>query len=144
MDDLQKLFKSKFKQQALDGDSKYGKMNLEDSNPMNLPPPLRICALTNMQIKEFRKNIPLIRCLCNPGIRKRHWLQMSDIIGFDITPNTGSSLRKVLRWNLDPFMEKLDLISVAACREHALELSLKTMKEEWSAMSFPLKSKATE
>ena len=54
MEDLQKLFKSKFKQQALDGDSKYAKMNLEDSNPNNLPPPLKICALTIVQIKEFR------------------------------------------------------------------------------------------
>ena len=52
MVELQKLFKSKFKQQALDGDSKYAKMNLEDSNPDNLPPPLRICALTIEQIKE--------------------------------------------------------------------------------------------
>ena len=41
MDDLQKLFKSKFKQQALDGDSKYAKMNLEDANPENLPPPVQ-------------------------------------------------------------------------------------------------------
>ena len=60
MVELQKLFKSKFKQQALDGDSKYAKMNLEDSNPDNLPPPLRICALTIVQIKEFRTNIPII------------------------------------------------------------------------------------
>ena len=69
MVELQKLFKSKFKQQALDGDSKYAKMNLEDSNPDNLPPPLRICALTIEQIKGFRTNIPIIVCLCNPGIR---------------------------------------------------------------------------
>ena len=54
MEALQKLFKSKFKQQALDGDSKYAKMNLEDSNPNNLPPPLKICALTIAQVKDFR------------------------------------------------------------------------------------------
>lgn len=57
MEELQKLFKSKFKQQALDGDSKYAKMNLEDSNPENLPPPLRICALTSSQISAFRVRI---------------------------------------------------------------------------------------
>ena len=54
MEALQKLVKSKFKQQALDGDSKYAKMNLEDSNPNNLPPPLKICALTIAQVKDFR------------------------------------------------------------------------------------------
>ena len=57
MEALQKLFKSKFKQQALDGDSKYAKMNLEDSNPNNLPPPLKICALTIAQVKDFRVSI---------------------------------------------------------------------------------------
>ena len=60
METLQKLFKSKFKQQALDGDSKYAKMNLEDSNPENLPAPLKICSLTMMNIKSFRVSIYLI------------------------------------------------------------------------------------
>ena len=90
---LQKLFKSKFKQAALDGESKYSKMNLEDSDPNQLPPPLKICALTIAAIDTFTENIRVISCLCNPGIRLRHWNQMSAIIGFDITPNSGSSLR---------------------------------------------------
>ena len=54
METLQRLFKSKFKQQALDGESKYAKLNLDDANPENLPPPLKICALTTVQIKNFR------------------------------------------------------------------------------------------
>ena len=136
MEDLQKLFKSKFKQQALDGDSKYAKMNLEDSNPNNLPPPLKICALTIVQIKEFRKNIPIIVCLCNPGIRQRHWNQMGAVIGYDITPNSGSSLRKVLKLELGEFMTRLEAISIAATREHALELMLQDMKNEWKQVNF--------
>ena len=62
MEALQKLFKSKFKQQALDGDSKYAKMNLEDSNPNNLPPPLKICALTIAQVKDFRVSV-IVLCI---------------------------------------------------------------------------------
>jgi dynein heavy chain len=65
---LQKLFKSKFKQAALDGESKYSKMNLEDSDPNQLPPPLKICALTNAAIDKFTENIRVISCLCNPGV----------------------------------------------------------------------------
>ena len=64
---LQKLFKSKFKQAALDGESKYSKMNLEDSDPNQLPPPLKICALTITAIDTFTMNIRVISCLCNPG-----------------------------------------------------------------------------
>ena len=56
---------------------------------------------------------------------------MSEVIGFDITPNSGSSLRKVLRLNLGQFMERLEAISIAATREHTLELALKEMNEEW-------------
>ena len=136
MENLQKLFKSKFKQQALDGDSKYAKMNLDDSNPDNLPPPLKICALTSSQIKAFRANISIIKCLCNQGIRQRHWNQMSEVIGFDITPNSGSSLRKVLRLNLGQYMDRLEAISMSATREHALEVALKEMREEWTQVNF--------
>ena len=55
---------------------------------------------------------------------------MGDVIGFDITPNSGSSLRKVLRLELTSYMVKLEAISVAATQEHALELTLKGMKAE--------------
>ena len=50
--------------------------------------------------------------MCNPGIRSRHWKAMSDIIGFDITPDSGSTLRKVLKFNLRPFMDEFEGISV--------------------------------
>ena len=133
---LQKLFKSKFKQAALDGESKYSKMNLEDSDPNQLPPPLKICALTIAAINKFTENIRVISCLCNPGIRLRHWNQMSAIIGFDITPNSGSSLRKVLRLSLAAFMDKLEEVSVSATKEHALEISLHEMIRQWSDIAF--------
>jgi dynein heavy chain len=68
--------------------------------------------------------------------RQRHWNQMSDVIGFDITPNSGSSLRKVLRLELNEFMVKLEAISLAATREHALELTLEDMKHEWAQVNF--------
>ena len=61
---------------------------------------------------------------------------MSGIIGFDITPNSGSSLRKVLRWSLEPYLERLEAVSIAATREHSLELSLHDMKEEWRSIDF--------
>ena len=50
---------------------------------------LRMCNTIMNNIKGFRDNVPLIATLCNPGIRERHWQQMSDICGFDITPDAG-------------------------------------------------------
>ena len=63
-----------------------------------------------------KANIPVISTLCNHGIRPRHWKQMSDIIGFDITPDSGSTLRKFLKFNLGPCMTEFEAISVAASK----------------------------
>lgn len=41
---------------------------------------------------------------------------MSDIIGFDITPDSGSTLRKVLKFNLKPYMDELEGISAGASK----------------------------
>lgn len=41
---------------------------------------------------------------------------MSDIIGFDITPDSGSTLRKVLKFNLKPCMEEFEGISAGASK----------------------------
>ena len=54
--------------------------------------------------------------MCNPGIRGRHWKALSDIIGFDITPDSGSTLRKVLKLNLKPYMEEFEGISAGASK----------------------------
>ena len=41
---------------------------------------------------------------------------MSDIIGFDITPDSGSTLRKFLKYNLGPCMAEFENISVSASK----------------------------
>ena len=66
-----------------------------------------------MLLQEY---IPLIGTLCNPGLRERHWKQMSEIAETDITPDTGTTLRKVLKLELEPFLEKFDVISGAATK----------------------------
>ena len=88
----------------------------------------------------FQENIALIKCLCNPGLRQRHWNQMSSVIGFDVTPNSGSSLRKVLKMELHVHMSKLQTISLAATREHSLENDLKQMKSGWRSIQFQVTS----
>ena len=39
----------------------------------------------------------MVHILCNPGLRQRHWEKMSETIGFNITPDSGTSLRKMIR-----------------------------------------------
>lgn len=50
--------------------------------------------------------LPLVGVICNPGLRARHWQDMSDLVGKDLKPNTGTTLRKLLNLGLMPFLEK--------------------------------------
>ena len=54
--------------------------------------------------------------MCNKGMRGRHWGQISEVVGYDITPDSGTTLRKMLRLDLAPYMEQFENISAAATK----------------------------
>ena len=56
--------------------------------------PLKMSESIQDQIDQFKEHIPVVHILANPGLRERHWVKMSEIIGFNITPDSGTSLRK--------------------------------------------------
>jgi len=67
-------------------------------------------------------HIPIVSILCNPGIRARHWEQMSEVVGYDLTPDSGTTLRKVLKQNLVSYLEEFDSISAAASKVRVPEM----------------------
>uniref|UniRef100_A0A7N8WP92 Dynein axonemal heavy chain 12 n=1 Tax=Mastacembelus armatus TaxID=205130 RepID=A0A7N8WP92_9TELE len=80
-----------------------------------------------------QNHIPVVSILCNPGIRDRHWDQMSKIVGYNLTPDSGTTLRKVLQQSLTPYLEEFESISAA---EFSLEKAMKTMVQIWDHISF--------
>ncbi|VDQ09855.1 unnamed protein product, partial [Trichobilharzia regenti] len=82
--------------------------------------------------------LDIIKILCNPGIRKRHWDAMSEIAGRDLTPDSGTSLAKILQMNLDPYMEEFAGISTGASKEFTLETNMNKMRDDWTEISFGL------
>ena len=64
----------------------------------------------------YQETIPVIAVMCNKGMRPRHWVNMSDIAGYDITPDSGSTLRKMLKLDIEQFMENFETISNAASK----------------------------
>uniref|UniRef100_A0A8C8JPV4 Dynein axonemal heavy chain 12 n=1 Tax=Oncorhynchus tshawytscha TaxID=74940 RepID=A0A8C8JPV4_ONCTS len=86
--------------------------------------------------QERPTHIPTVSILCNPGIRARHWVQISDIVDYDLTPDSGTTLRKVLKQNLTPYLEQFETISAAASKEFSLEKAMQTMVEVWDGVSF--------
>ena len=62
--------------------------------------------------------------MCNKGMRGRHWKRMSDIAGFDLTPDSGTTLRKMLKLELGPFMEQFEGISAAGTSRNISDMKI--------------------
>uniref|UniRef100_A0A8C9Y954 Dynein axonemal heavy chain 12 n=1 Tax=Sander lucioperca TaxID=283035 RepID=A0A8C9Y954_SANLU len=92
--------------------------------------------LSSSRIDGWTDHIPVVSILCNPGIRARHWNQMSDIVGYDLTPDSGTTLRKVLKLNLAPYLQQFESLSAAASKEFSLEKAMQTMMHIWDGISF--------
>nr|CAH8846959.1 unnamed protein product [Trichobilharzia regenti] len=110
----------------------------EETEDVRPPAALDIIKSIQEQIKNFKETIPVIAVLCNPGIRKRHWDAMSEIAGRDLTPDSGTSLAKILQMNLDPYMEEFAGISTGASKEFTLETNMNKMRDDWTEISFGL------
>jgi dynein heavy chain len=84
--------------------------------------------------EDFRKYMPLIYDLRNPGLRPRHWDSLAEEMNFD---SIGTQSRLTLRMLLEQggamqCLQQISSISEVATNEHALETSLDQMVEEWS------------
>lgn len=56
---------------------------------------------------------------------------------FDITPDAGTTLRKILNFNIVEKLESFEIISIGANKELQLQKNLAAMIDEWSAVKFP-------
>ena len=44
--------------------------------------------------KLAQENVPLLHALVNPGLRQRHWTEISNVIGFEMGPDPTMTLNK--------------------------------------------------
>ncbi|KAJ3389327.1 Dynein heavy chain 7, axonemal [Entophlyctis sp. JEL0112] len=100
----------------------------------NDPGPLEICEITKEQLERFKVHLPLISTLCNPGLRERHWKDISLVVGFRFQPDESTSLNFVLERNLSEYMDQLERISSVATKEYSFEKALQKMYSEWQAV----------
>ncbi|KAI8803834.1 dynein heavy chain and region D6 of dynein motor-domain-containing protein [Cladochytrium replicatum] len=100
------------------------------------PCPLEIAEITKLQIDQFKVHLPLISVLCNPGLRERHWRDISQHVGFRLQPDESTSLTAMLERNLSEYMVKLEEISGLATKEYSFEKALQKMYTEWQEMAF--------
>ncbi|XP_021265333.1 dynein heavy chain 12, axonemal [Numida meleagris] len=134
---MSKLFQQKQKkiQQELE---KTSRRTVEEKRGEEIKPnpTLTMCYSVLEQVKDFKENIPTVNVFCNPGMRTRHWQQMSNIVGYDLTPDSGTTLRKILKQNIAPYLEQFEAISFGASKEFSLERAMHAMMETWDSIFF--------
>ena len=98
----------------------------------------RIAEMVRGKVEKFKQFIPVLQTICNPGLQPRHWEQISKVVGVTIVPTKTSSLSQMIDYGLLVYINRLEEISSAATKEHALEKNLKKMQDEWQQIYFDL------
>ncbi|KAL3855114.1 hypothetical protein ACJMK2_014343, partial [Sinanodonta woodiana] len=104
----------------------------------SVPTAKKIATKVKARVEEFREFMPLIQTLFNPGLRDRHWNNITEIVGFPLKPDDSYNLAKFVDLNLDQHIAKFETISEAASKEYALEKAMEKMKTEWAPIEFTI------
>lgn len=113
--------------------NKYGKNVYQIEKglpPNNLVPKLK------QRVEDMRSKMPMITDLRNPSLKKRHWDNIYQIIGFTPTADNALNLGKLIEINAFEHAEKLQEVSGQASSEASLEAILKKVEDSWRALDF--------
>jgi dynein heavy chain, axonemal len=91
-------------------------------------------------VDDFRPNIPLITGLRNPGMKDRHWKDLSKKVEKDIQPSETLTLQKLLNQGLQNYAEVVTKISEMAGKEYAIETALDKMENAWKDVYLNIES----
>ncbi|CAG5132289.1 unnamed protein product, partial [Candidula unifasciata] len=89
-------------------------------------------------IENFRPYIPLIQGLRNPGMRNRHWEQLSEEIGIPVRPKKELTFQKCVEMNLQAYITTIAKIAEVAGKEYSIEQALDKMEKEWEPVMFEI------
>ena len=69
----------------------------------------QIAETTRKSLEEFKVNLPVVAAICNPGMRGRHWVKVSDMVGFDVQPDENTSLASLLERGIAKHEQELQV-----------------------------------
>ncbi|CAM9640348.1 unnamed protein product, partial [Ectocarpus fasciculatus] len=90
-----------------------------------------ICNVIKDKVSAFRPKVPAIVALRNPGMKPRHWEQLSDKLGYSLNPDENYTLEELLELDLEPHQAQIDKVSESAAKEYQIEEALTKMEDEW-------------
>jgi len=89
-------------------------------------------------IEEFKPFIPLIQALRNPGMRQRHWDQLSGELGVKIYPKSSLTFSKCLEMKLQDRIDVIAKVGEVAGKEYSIEQALDKMEQEWNPVNLDI------
>ncbi|GLD91881.1 hypothetical protein PINS_up000414 [Pythium insidiosum] len=98
----------------------------------------KIAETVKEQIAVFKPFVPLIVALRNPGMRPRHWAELSKSMGFELTIDESFTLTNVFQLNLLDRIDDIVKVAEAAGKEYQVEQALTTMKSAWDKVDLQI------
>ena len=98
--------------------------------------PMEVCEELRDKVTGFGGELTLDRCARNPGLRERHWKEMSEELGFPVKADASFSLTRALQLELPKHIESIERYSDFASKEFSLERTLDQMLVNWQGVSF--------
>uniref|UniRef100_K3W7Q8 Uncharacterized protein n=1 Tax=Globisporangium ultimum (strain ATCC 200006 / CBS 805.95 / DAOM BR144) TaxID=431595 RepID=K3W7Q8_GLOUD len=98
----------------------------------------KIAEIVKEQIFVFKPYVPLIVALRNPGMRQRHWADLSKSIGFDLEIDESFTLTNIFQLNLLDRIDDIVKIAEAAGKEYQVEQALGIMKGAWDKIDLQI------
>jgi dynein heavy chain len=83
------------------------------------------------QVTEFKPQVPLVIALRNPGMRDRHWNDLSKATGKPLHPKKSTTLQQIMDMKLDAYVDQITKIGETAGKEYQIESALNSMMEQW-------------
>ncbi|XP_048523986.1 dynein axonemal heavy chain 7-like [Dendroctonus ponderosae] len=117
------------------------KGTVDDPDILNWPAPLKLCGMCLNILQEFKPSLTIMQIMCNDALRPRHWKAMSEIAGFNLMPNAGTTLRKMVEFDLKGKLQEYGIISTCASKEQQLLEQLTSLKVQWKTVNFTIKAK---
>lgn len=97
----------------------------------DIPGCLKVAEEVKTWLQEFMPFSPLIQALRNPGMRDRHWIQVSEKLGFEFKMDAQLTFTKCLELRLQDHIEEIVKVGEFAAKEYQIEDSLDNMAELW-------------
>ena len=86
----------------------------------------------------FKNAMPVVSSLRNPALKRRHWDEITYIIGVVIKGDKNLTLGRLLELQMSDHQEKISEISSQASNEQTLELMLQKVKDYWKKTDLEL------